>query len=71
MRNGRTEARQVISHVEESGKGTRKSRRESNNETDLGNTRFVTNHYQEFQSSGWPSVRSIDVADILNPVYVI
>ena len=37
-------------------------------ETLLGNTRIVSNNYLEFQSSGWPSLRAIKVADIDRPL---
>ena len=37
-------------------------------ETLLGNTRIVSNNYLEFQSSGWPSLRKIKVADIDRPL---
>jgi hypothetical protein len=39
-------------------------------ETALGNTRLVSNYWREFQTSGWPAIRTIKVADIYRALYV-
>lgn len=41
-------------------------------ETTLGNTRLILNYFLEFQSSGWPAIRKIQLQDIYGPaLYVI
>ena len=40
-------------------------------ETELGNTRLVTNYIREFTSAGWPAMRKIKVNDIRRAVYAI
>jgi hypothetical protein len=40
-------------------------------ESTLGNTRLITKHIGEFQSSSWPSLQKITVKDIELPMYVI
>jgi hypothetical protein len=37
----------------------------------LGNTRLILNYFLEFQSSGWPAIRKIKLANIYRPLYVI
>ena len=40
-------------------------------ESKVGNTRLITNHVREFQSTGWPTIRKISVEDIMETLYVV